>query len=129
MQLETVEDILDFAGVIEDNESRSTLTSCIRILASEVRDLKKVVTTQKLLIEHEENIRTAKSLKQPKPKVIFKDGDRVIRIKDFSRNSADKRLTGTVKKSNGRRTYVRFEPDNSVWVETRSLMHVPRKAS
>src|SRR6267142_1056703 len=111
-ELKTVEDILDFntddvfqLPVAIDRIHQSILM--IKVLANEIRDLKKQLTTQKLLIEHEENVRTASKIKQPKPKLVFNNGDRVIRIKDFSRNSADKRLVGTVKKSNGRRTFVR----------------------
>lgn len=141
-ELKTVEDVIErldsnllsnkYTGSEEDkcifkilaNEIKGTLTLCKEIKEI-LKRLEKKEIENRLLIEHEETVRTTKA----KPisggkntKLKLKRGDIVCRIKDITTH-------GLVEKVNGDRALVIFN-DKASWVDIRSLQYyIPKQYS
>lgn len=125
MELKTVEDVIKTLDEIGPSLSRPLydheVKAMVYALAHEVKDLKSAAVTNRLLIEHEEAVRTTRAKRIPAKKNIapvFKRGDIVVRVKDQKVN----KTRGTVVKQNGDRTRVTFA-DVTQWVESRSLVY------
>lgn len=124
--MKTLDDVLKRCDEIQSslvyNYLNSTeLDRAIGILAHEIKDLKSAAVTNRLLIEHEEAVRTTRAKRIPAKKNIapvFKRGDIVVRVKDQKKE----KTKGKVLRHNGDRTMVDFDQVVQ-WVESRSLTH------
>lgn len=104
-------------------EKLSDAILMIGLLANEIRVIKSSLISQKLLIEHEEVVRTTKAVRKPAAKnipLVFKNGDFVARVK--TKDNQGTSINGKVVKVAGGRVKVLFA-DHAVWVEARSLVH------
>ena len=128
MDIKTLEDVITYTGTLKD-ENDNPLVKSIGILAKEVLECRRVIAVQRFLIEHEEEVRVAKTktkqLKKIKLNVKYKVGDRVC--------DAHKRtLVGTVTQVSDRakKLKVRFDAGTEGWVPMSKMQHtqlVPEK--
>ena len=112
MTLETLDELIES---LEEKSSRDYYETFILFLAKEIKEIKSLVITQKLLIEHEEKLRLNRQLaKLPnprkKPNTVYKAGDRVCKRRDSSKK-------GTVKmvSIDGKRLQVHWDTAAVLW--------------
>ena len=90
----------------------------IVLITKELIEQRKQITELKLLIEHEEKVRTTKASKQTGGKRVsekFKHGDRVIKIGE--------NRPGTIIAISGKRIAVRYGRRAGIWYDSKDFTH------
>lgn len=117
--MERLEEIIEgFAAPMLQYQIEDALS----LLAKEVLEQRKQIAELRLLIQHEEQIRTTKATKQVRAKRVtekFKHGDRVKRV-----NSDDRGMIGTVTAISGKRIAIQFNKNQtSDWFDSKEFTH------
>jgi hypothetical protein len=121
-ELKTVEDTIKTLEIYRQTSTgKNVLIELIEVLALELRTVKVELAKHKLLIEHEEKIRTSRGFFKEKRRVErniprkFKRGDVVCRVKNVNKS-------GQIISVNHDRAKVLFD-EKVCWVSLRSLTH------